>query len=150
MVIALGAWQPFEGADEVTCVGRIDPDVGFGVVLRKGGRARGESWVAADLTRVLSGGAGVLTRGRARAGGFPAEAVIRARVGGVWDLRPEAAGLRRGVDVLDPAGLEALRISPIRAGRRRRRDRERRDQHGGYGKGNEPDFFHTNPPHWKT
>src|SRR5260370_39435231 len=107
MVIALGACEPFDGADQVTCVGRIDPDVGFGVVLRKDGRARGESWVAADLSRVGSGGARVLTRGRAPAGSFPAEAVIVAGVSGVWNLRPVATGLRRRVYGLDAGCLEA-------------------------------------------
>src|SRR5260221_13486764 len=102
MVVALGAGEPFDGSDQVTGVGRIYTNVRLGVVLRQNGRAGRESGVAADLGRVQTGGAGVLTRGRApgRAGTFPAEGVVGACDGGVWDLRPVSACLRRCADSL--------------------------------------------------
>src|SRR5258706_13301333 len=151
MVVALGAGEPFDGSDQVTGVGRIYADVRLGVVLRQNGRAGRESGVAADLGRVQTGGAGVLTRGRApgRAGAFPAEAVVGAGVGRIWDLGPVAAGLRRGVPILDAVGLEALGVGPISPGCGRRRDRERRDQDGWNGERCELEPSHTDPPEWR-
>src|SRR5713226_1441467 len=149
MVVALGAGEPFDGSDQVTRVGRIYADVRLRVVLRQGGRAGCETWVAADLRGIRSECASVLTRVRARAGGFPAEAVVGAGVGRVRDLRPVAAGLRRGVHILYAVGLEALGVGPISPGCGRRRDRERRDQDYRYGDGDELEPSHTNPPEWR-
>src|SRR6266852_137557 len=118
MVVALGAGEPLDGSDQVTRVGRINPDVGLGVVLDQDGRARREPRVAADLGGVRSERPRILTRGRARgrAGGFPGEAVVWEAAGGVWDLRPVAAGLRGRVDVLHPIDPETPRIRGIRLG----------------------------------
>src|SRR6266567_2939378 len=94
VVVAFGADEPLDGADEVVGVGGIDPDVRFGVILHEHWGGRWIAGIAPALGRVrpqvLSGVA------RAAAWRHARVAVIRTVVGEIGHLWRVATGLLSG------------------------------------------------------